>query len=127
MSDEHVVAESDNPKIPLIVAATAACVVIIIAIVVGVDQLFRFTVQDEVQAQILSPVNTKLRQLRADEQKKLNSFQWVNQAEGVVRIPKDLAVKLVIQDWEKRPIGMTPMETAPAPAPAEGQPAPEKK
>lgn len=117
MSHEQVQAEQDKPQNFFILAAVVATCVAVVVMVVGVDQFFRFAVQDEInvkQQQVVSPAK---RELRASEAAKLGKYQWVDKAKGVVRIPLADARALTLRDWANRP------ETMPAPADAAAAPA----
>lgn len=119
MSDEKVQAESDNPSNLIITAAVVVTVIGLVIMVAGVDQFFRFAIQDEVSAKQLTVPNAAKGKLRADEQKHLSSYQWVDKAGGVVRIPVERAQELAIRDWDKRAAAAPSV----APAPTEAAPA----
>jgi hypothetical protein len=112
MSDGQVLAESDKPNNIAIVIATVLTIVSIVVMVVAVKEYFGFAAQDEIQAKQLSPENTVKRGVKAREQAALNTYQWVDQEKGVVRVPVDEARKLVIRDWDKAPVAAP--EAAPA-------------
>jgi hypothetical protein len=130
MSDEQVQSESDNPQVLFIAGAVLAVVVVIAAIVVGVDQFYKFSIRDEISKQELQPVDARLPELRKQEKHDLTSYQYVNKEKTIIRIPIDDAVRLTLQDWASRPAGVAALPAAqnvpvvppPAPAPTDGTP-----
>lgn len=129
MSDEQVRAEGDNPNNLIIIGAVGVVVVVFLAIVIGVGQWFGFAAREAIDQKQLAPESSQLRALRADEQAKLNRYQWVDKSAGVVRIPLDEAAKLTLRDWPARQDGtVAPPAPAAPTAPAAPAPAiPEKK
>jgi hypothetical protein len=77
----------------------------------------------------------ELQQMRAAEEALLHSYGWVDQAAGIVRIPIDRAITLLVERglpaWPESPTGQSPaergtsVETA-TPPPAPGAPEPGK-
>lgn len=136
-------AENDSPQNGFILAAVVLTVLSLVAIVVGVDQYYRFAVQDEVQAKVLSRENIALKELRAREKFRLQNYTWVDKQAGLVTIPVERARELVLSGWAARPAepvpgsaaklgasqppppapGTAPTDPA-APAPTDGQAAP---
>ena len=113
----HAAAESDNTRTRFILIFVIATCLVLGVLVVAVDQWFGVSVQDEISRKLLQPENTQLRKLRAEEEAKLTSYQWVDQKAGVVRIPVDRALELTLRDWEKRPTGFVPGTAQPAAVP----------
>lgn len=125
-ADEPMIAEADRPNVGVIAVVTFAICVAIVVVVIGVFEFFRQTFQAEVQKKQLEWVDPQLREIRAYEEANLKKYQWVNQKDGVVRIPVTRARELVLADYGKMaayvPGGASP---APALAPApEGSAAP---
>jgi hypothetical protein len=44
----------------------------------------------------------KLQELRAAEQEELETYGWINRSDGVVRIPVDRAMELLVQESQPR-------------------------
>jgi hypothetical protein len=118
MSHEQVQAEQDSPQNLIILAAVVATCVAVVVMVVGVDQFYRFAVQDEIDAKQQQPVSPLKRELRAAEAARLGKYQWVDKEKGVVRIPLAEARALTLRDWANRPETLPAPAEAPAPAPA---------
>lgn len=119
-----VAAEGDSPRTTFIFLFVVVSVLLVGAIVIGVDQIFRLSAQDELSKKVLAVPNTALRQLRTEEEGKLTRYQWVDQKAGVVRIPVERAMQLVAGEWAQRPAGVAPAAEgapqAPGAAPAAG-------
>jgi hypothetical protein len=91
--------EQDRPNVRLIVIAVIAILTIICILIVGLVELFDWTLRAEIRRKQLEPVSTLLRDVRADEQAKLNRYQWIDEKAGVVRIPLSRAKQLVLSDY----------------------------
>lgn len=103
MSDDKVLAEQDNPHNLIILGAVVVTCVALVVMVLGVDQFYRFAVEDEVGTKQLQVTSPARRELKAVEQARLGKYQWVDQAKGVVRIPVADAKALTMRDWASRP------------------------
>jgi hypothetical protein len=68
----------------------------------------------------------KLKTLREENQKELNTYAWVDKNKGVARIPIDRAMELAVAELaQKKPAPAGPIATpATPPAPAGASPAP---
>ena len=59
----------------------------------------------------------EMKQLREDQRRQLYSFAWVDEASGVVRIPIDLAMKIVLEKGlPTRPDAAPPVQVRPSDA-----------
>ena len=97
--------EPDKVNNKVIVAAVVLTSALLVALVVGVYQWFHFAVQDELHRKIYSLQSTELRELRAEDQGKLNRYSgWTRRrAFPSVRIPTDRAVELILSEGYQRP------------------------
>src|SRR4051812_14351921 len=98
----------DKPNNLMLFGSLMCGVVLLVGMVAGVMQLFRVTVEGEIQRKVLAPQGQQVRSLRAEEETKLNSYQWVDQKNGVVRIPVREAVELTLREWKDRPTTPVP-------------------
>ncbi len=112
--------EQDRPQTAFIFVFVVLSVFVLIGVVLAVDQFFMVSVREEIDLKVNAAENPALRQLRADEQTRLTRYQWVDQRNGVLRIPLERARELVLAEWESRPQGFV----APAPEPAAAAPVP---
>jgi hypothetical protein len=53
-------------------------------------------------------VPEQLARLRAEQQEQMNSYGWVDEKAGVVRVPIDRAMDLVVEESAGRESGRTP-------------------
>jgi hypothetical protein len=110
---EAVEAEDDKPKNGVITVFIAATCLVVIAMVIGVRELFIVVFDSEVNSKVLTVQASDLRALRATEQQRLTHYQWVSQKEGVVRIPVDRALELTLANYRNPPAA--PMKEEPKP------------
>jgi Na+-transporting methylmalonyl-CoA/oxaloacetate decarboxylase gamma subunit len=94
--------EQDRPKNKMLGVIVFSTLVLLTGIVIGVSQIFRSVFNHEVSTKQLEHQGSELRELRAEEQAKLSRYQWVNQKEGVVRIPVDRARELTLLAYRNR-------------------------
>jgi hypothetical protein len=88
--------------------------VIILAIMLVWLRSYFFVVRNEtIQKVYLSAPNPKIDELHAHEKQVLNSYGWVDRQKGIVHIPIDQAMELMVRE-----AGQPPR----TPAPAQGQP-----
>ncbi len=86
---------------------------------IAVHETYTAMMRAEVESKVLARPNLELAKLRADEETKLGSYRWVDQKEGVVRIPLAQAMRLTLADYRAasqdagHPETPTTMGTAP--------------
>lgn len=103
---DSVMAEKDNPNNLVIVGAIFIAIVFFFCIVIGVIQFFGFAIREELDAKVYAPESNHRRQVEVAVQEKLKGYQWVDKADGVVRIPLDRATELTLRDWKSREGGV---------------------
>ena len=106
--------EADKVNNKVVSIAVVVTIGALLAMVIGVYELFGFTITEEINRKVNSVENTQLRNLRVEDGAKLSRYQWVDQKAGVVRVPADRAVELILSEGYKRP---APVEAPAAPAP----------
>jgi hypothetical protein len=87
----------------LIVGSGLIGVVILVVMLVWLRSYFFDTRNAYVEEMVLSVENPKLKELRAREDIELNSYGWMDQETGVVRIPIDRAIELVVSESQGEP------------------------
>ncbi|UQA57809.1 hypothetical protein [Polyangium aurulentum] len=110
---EATEAEDDKPKNGIIVAFILATCAVLVAMVIGVREMFVVIFDTEVNNKVLAVQSSDLRALRASEQQRLSHYQWVSQKDGVVRIPVDRAMELTLATYRNPPAA--PMKEEPKP------------
>jgi hypothetical protein len=116
---EPTEAEYDRPPSGPIVIIIIALLLLLVGVVVGVYEYFRQQIATEISSKVLSHQNTALRELRAMEEQRLSRYQWVNQKDGVVRMPLPRAMELTLKDYReaaRMPAEQTPEAQAAAQA-----------
>jgi hypothetical protein len=91
-------AEQDRPNNLLIALLIAAAGIALAGVALCVNELFEAAIRREISAKVLEPPSTALRALRAEEERRLSRYQWVSREEGIVRVPLDRAVELVLKE-----------------------------
>jgi hypothetical protein len=81
------------------IAISVAVGVLLFAIsIVWLQSYFYLVRNDQIHRSVLSVPNPKLRDLRAREAEVLNSYGWVDQQQGIVRIPIDRAMERMVEE-----------------------------
>lgn len=117
------IAEPDRINVGMILAITVGIVVITVAVVIGVREFFSQTIAGEVSKKLLEPEDPLKKELHVVEQAKLSKYQYVNQKDGIVRIPLARAKELVLADYGNMSVYQPGQINPPAPPP-EPTPAP---
>jgi hypothetical protein len=138
MSDSHSHAhepmqlEADRPKSGIIGVMVVVTILLVVGICVAVNEYFKVVLESELQTKVYSLVDSRLPELRAEEDQKLNHYQWVDSKHEAVRIPLARARELTLADYKAAAAASAeavapaasaaPVATAPA-APAAPAPA----
>lgn len=81
-----------------IAISVAVGVLLFVVSLVWLQSYFYLVRNDQIQRVVLSVPNPKLRDLRARESEILNSYGWVDQQQGVVRIPIERAMERMVEE-----------------------------
>jgi len=103
------VREGGEPNAPLTALVGIVFAIVLFVVVVLLQAFFYRAEQEENVRKVVAVAPQELLQLRAQQQELLHSYKVVDQQKGVVAIPIDLAMKLVVQEAGRR---------APAPLPS---------
>lgn len=102
MPDEHahIAIESDDsdPKSTPTLLVGAVGMILLMVIVLLVEVLYQRTTQAEIYRKVISEQPLELRQVQAEQLDQLNDYRWVSEPEGVVAIPIERAIDLVVED-----------------------------
>lgn len=112
--------EADKPKAGIIFGGVVVFLIIVAVLVRGVIEFFHHTVEEEVQAKVLTRVDGRLGEVRNAELGKLNHYQWIDKNAGAVRIPVERALELTLKEGYHReapPAAPAPTVDPAAPAP----------
>jgi hypothetical protein len=91
-------AELDHPKNPLIAASVVAICITVVLVSIGVFQYFDREIRREVDEKQNQKVDARLTKLRSMEESRLTGYTWVDKDKGIVRIPVERAIELVLRD-----------------------------
>jgi hypothetical protein len=86
-----------DPKTGLTAVVGIVGALALVLIIVGLQALF-YHVEDDIYSEIYAEPNLDVRMVRAQQLEVLNSYGWVDREKGVVRIPIDRAMEMVIAD-----------------------------
>ncbi len=95
--------EKSDANVSKIIAYTIFILVLLGAIIVGVNEYFTYYTRQLEYEVILSKPSTELRELRAQEEKLLNSYELLDYSKGIYRIPIERAMQLIADEaYEKQ-------------------------
>lgn len=114
MSDEFFDYENQEPKNNLIAFLLIISCIFIVATLAFLSWMFTATVENEQTRKQQSNSNyVDLQNLRKNEDAKLSEYQYVDKEKGIVRIPVERAMQLMVEEKGTAP------KTEAAPAKAE--------
>lgn len=87
--------EGGEPRVGLIALSGGGFVVLVVAMVLGVQFYFDRVESQQVYTQQMLPVFDDLKNVRAKEDAALHSYQYVDRNAGVVRIPIERGMELL--------------------------------
>lgn len=90
--------EGGEPNAPLTALVGIVFAIVLFVVVVLLQAFFYRAEQEENVRKVVAVAPQELLQLRAQQQELLHSYKVVDQQKGVVAIPIDLAMKLVVQE-----------------------------
>ena len=90
--------ERDDPVVPTTLFVGAISVIIIIVVSIGVDILYRWTVESEHQRKVVDRESERLLQLDADQQRLLEEYRWIDRESGRLGIPIERAMELLVAE-----------------------------
>jgi hypothetical protein len=114
--------ERGEPNTPLAAVVGIVFAIVLFVVVVLLQAFFYQQVSEEHERKVVAVAPEELSQLRAQHLVALHSYRWVDEKAGVVAIPIDLAMKLVVRDDGRSPWPQVqPPPAGPAaPTPAAG-------
>lgn len=95
--------DKTDVNITKIVGYTFTIIIVLIAIVVFLYEVFVFSKEQAVYDLVLRPESKMLRELRAREDQQLNSYKVLDEEEDIYQIPIDQAIKIISnEEYQKR-------------------------
>ena len=100
--------EGSDIKSRLIALYGLVFTVIVVVLLLWLHDYFFAVRNDAVQRNVLEPANPRLLELRATEAAVLGTYGWVDQEKGIVRVPIDRAMELLVREAANAPAPATP-------------------
>jgi hypothetical protein len=91
------VAFKQEVNVPLIVTIGVVSCILVIVLIVGTEAWYDSEAQAEFNYEADQFPNTSLLSLKAGQLANINSYHWVDQKKGIVAIPIDDAIKIMVQ------------------------------
>ena len=88
----------DDPNVAASAVIGIISAMLLFVIIVALQAFFYGAQQTEVERKVLTQPNQALQQHEASQLELLNSYGWVSEGDGVVRIPVERAMELVASE-----------------------------
>ena len=90
--------DTTEPKGGFIAIFAIATVIMLLATIFGIQYYFDQAFEEQTQNEVLAPESEQLKNLRASEDTQLYSYQYVDRAQGTVRLTIDRAMDLLAKE-----------------------------
>ena len=90
--------DTTEPKGGFIAIFAIATVITLLATIFGIQYYFDQAFEEQTQTEVLAPESDQLRTLRASEDTQLYSYQYLDRAQGKIRITVDRAMDLLAKE-----------------------------
>lgn len=90
--------EERDPRSAMTLVIGAVGVVLLAVLVILLQALFYRTAEAERWRKVVSQPPQELRQLQAGQLDRINSYRWIDEPNGVVAVPIDRAMELVLEE-----------------------------
>jgi hypothetical protein len=120
MSEEFFDYENQEPKNPLIAFLLISSCIFVVAVCAFLSWMFIVTRDNETNRKINQSKYVDVQNTRKAEDAILNGYQYLDKDKGVVRIPVERAMQLMVEEAKA---GTPKAEAAPTAAPAAAKPA----
>jgi hypothetical protein len=87
-----------DPNTPATVVVGVVFAVLLVVCVVLLQAYFNAAERDEVQRKVVAVAPEELAQARAEQLGVLNAYRWIDEKTGVVGIPVERAMELVVAE-----------------------------
>jgi len=113
-------AEKEELDTPAIVTIGIVASVLVFVIIVLLQAYFAEAQRQEWQRKVVAPRSEELVAAQSDQETQLNTWRWIDRANGVVAVPIARAMELVARELPSRPAGPAPAPASPTHAPPAG-------
>jgi uncharacterized membrane protein len=93
--------EERDPKAASTLIVGAVGVILLAVVILLLQVLFHRTSEAERWRKVVSQQPEQLRQVRTEQLDRLNSYRWVDEQNGIVTIPIERAMELVVQEHQE--------------------------
>ena len=93
---------SEDPDTSTLALIGVVGAILIFVIIVLLQGLFYRVEQAEIDRKVLGQAPETLTRIRAEQEEGLRSYRWINEQEGIVSIPIDRAMELVVREMSDR-------------------------
>ena len=97
-------AESDPRSAPTVLVGTVGLVLLAVILLL-LEVLYQRTSQAEIERKVVDEQPQELRQLEARQLEQLGGYAWVDRERGIVKVPLERAMELVIDEAGREPGG----------------------
>jgi hypothetical protein len=105
-----------DPNTPVALAVAVVSAIVLVLIVVLLEAYFFKSESDERERKVVAVAPEELSQLRADQLGLLHSYRWIDEKQGVVGIPIERAMELVVAEQGVLPQSASRVVATPRPA-----------
>ncbi|HKQ59760.1 MAG TPA: hypothetical protein VJS92_00665 [Candidatus Polarisedimenticolaceae bacterium] len=89
--------ERDPRALPTLFVGTLSALLIVLS-VLGLEVLYQVTAGSERQRKVVAASAEELERVRAEQLERLAGYRWVDRSKGVVAIPVDRAIELMLNE-----------------------------
>lgn len=122
MSEEFFDYEHQEPKTSLIAFLLVSSCIFVVAVCAFLAWMFSVTKDAEVGRKLNQATYSDLQELHKSEDSKLGSYQYIDKEKGIVRIPVERAMQLMVEEAKNKPVASPAISASPAAKP-EAKPA----
>jgi hypothetical protein len=90
--------ERDDPRTGTTLFAGAISVILLVVIVLCIETLYRVTVEREEQRKLIEREPVERLRIEAEQHARLAEYRWVDRERGIVAIPIERAIDLVLAE-----------------------------
>jgi hypothetical protein len=108
--------DRSEPNVRAIAVFGGVTIVLLAAIVLGLQFYYDRVLEQQVYVQVLAPESQTLTSLRSREDEELHSYRYLDRDKGTVRLPIERAIELVAAEYAT---GKLRYPTQPVPVPPE--------
>lgn len=98
MAEQDDIAEKDGLNIPMIVTVGLISVVVTAVSVIAVQTLYYSYAADETQRKVVEAPTANADSKLAEQIAKLSRYSWTDRKKGIVTVPIERAMRLVVQE-----------------------------